>query len=67
MARGPVTFTWHDCDGIHPGVTGWLGELAAAGLPVVRIEGTIVACLRVDASDPKVREMFAAAASGVTQ
>ena len=48
LAKGPATFAWHDCDETHPGVTRWLGELIDAGLPVCRIEGTVVACMRVD-------------------
>ena len=50
LAKGAATFAWHDCDETHPGVTRWLGELVDAGLPVCRIEGTVVACLRVDAA-----------------
>jgi hypothetical protein len=58
LASGPTTFTWHDCDEVHPGVTQWLGELFDAGLPVSRIAGTIVGCMKVDASDPEVRARF---------
>ena len=58
LAQGPSTFVWHDCDEIHPGVTQWLGELLDAGLAVERIEGTVVACLRVEAGDARVRRVI---------
>lgn len=59
VARGGSTFAWHDCDDTHPGVTRWLGELLEAGLPVCRIEGTVVACMRVDEAQMRdVRRRF---------
>lgn len=51
VAQGASMFAWHDCDETHPGVTRWLGELVDAGLPVYRIEGTVVACLRASAAE----------------
>ena len=60
IAKGAATFAWHDCDETHPGVTRWLGELLDAGLPVCRIEGTVVACMRVGSAElERVRAGFA--------
>lgn len=58
LAKGSCTFAWHDCDSLHPGVIRWLLELIQAGLPVVRVEGTIVACMLVDAADPRLRKLL---------
>ena len=55
LARVPSTIVWHDCDGTHPGVTRWLGELLDAGLPVRRIAGTAVAYLKFDPADERVK------------
>lgn len=59
LASGRSTLVWHDCDAIHPGVTRWLGELIDAGLPVQRIAGTVVAFLRFDAADERVKAVLA--------
>jgi hypothetical protein len=61
VASGMSTFVWHDCDAIHPGVTRWLGELIDAGLPVKRIADTVVATLKVDAADMRVKRLLSAA------
>jgi len=58
LAQGACTFVWHDCDEIHPGVTRWLGELLDAGLPVQRIAGTVVACMKADAGDERLRRFL---------
>jgi hypothetical protein len=58
LGHGMSTFTWHDCDMTHTGVTTWLGELIDAGLPVQRIAGTVVACLRIDATDQRLRRFL---------
>jgi hypothetical protein len=55
MATGQCSFLWHDCDCFHPGVTSWLVEMIEAGLPVVRVENTSLACMKIDADDARVR------------
>ncbi len=59
LATGACTIAWHDCDESHPGVTRWLGELIGAGLAVRRIQGTVVAYLRFDAGDKRIRTFAA--------
>ena len=56
MAKGECSFLWHDCDRYHPGVTAWLVEMIDAELPVVRVENTSLACIKINASDPRVRK-----------
>lgn len=58
LAQAACTVVWHDCDADHLGVTRWLGELIDAGLPVKRIEGTVVAFLRIKAEDQRVQGLF---------
>ncbi len=55
-AQGECTFLWHDCDCYHLGVTTWLVEMIQAGLPVVRVEDTSLACMRLDVRDPQVQQ-----------
>ncbi len=55
LARGHATIAWHDCDASHPGVTRWLGELLDAGLPVQRVAGTVVACLKFSGEDERLK------------
>ncbi|MEO6910905.1 MAG: class I SAM-dependent methyltransferase [Edaphobacter sp.] len=58
IARGQSTFMWHDCDQNCLGVTTWLAELIRAGLPVVRVENTSLACMRINARDVRVQKML---------
>ncbi len=59
IAKGTCSFLWHDCDRYHPGVTSWLIEMIDAGLPVVRVENTSLACMKIDAGDPRLRKFVA--------
>jgi hypothetical protein len=59
LARGECSVLWHDCDRYHPGVTSWLGEMIQAGLPVVRVENTSLAYLKIDASEARVQQLIA--------
>jgi hypothetical protein len=64
LAGEKATFVWHDCDDTHPGVTRWLGELVDAQLPVCRIEGTAVACMRAGEGEMReIRRRFVTPAS----
>lgn len=54
IAEGDCTFLWHDCEPYTPGVLKCLVELIDAGFPVVRVEGTSVACLQVNSEDVRV-------------
>jgi hypothetical protein len=56
LAEGDCTFLWHDCELYTPGVLKCLVELIDVGLPVVRVEGTALACLQIHAQDPRVRK-----------
>lgn len=59
LAGERATFVWHDCDDTHPGVTRWLGELVDAQLPLCRIGGTAVACMRAGEREMKeIRRRF---------
>ncbi len=58
MARGEALYLWHDCDRFHPGVTQWLVEMIDAGLPVVRIQGTSLACVTADSANPSLRKFI---------
>lgn len=58
LAQGESTFLWHDCDRYCLGVTTWLVELIRAGLPVVRVEDTSLACMKIDAQDPRVQRVL---------
>jgi Methyltransferase domain len=60
VAEGDCTFLWHDCEPYTPGVLRCLVELIDAGLPVVRVEGTAVACLEVNAQDSRVQHLIQA-------
>lgn len=60
LAKGPCSFLWHDCDMYHPGVITWLVEMIEAGLPVVRVKDTSLACMKMDAQDPRVQKMLQA-------
>lgn len=55
-APGECTFLWHDCDCHCLGVTTWLVEMIRAGLPVVRVRDTSLACMRLDVRDPQVQK-----------
>lgn len=58
LAQGESTFLWHDCDCYCLGVTTWLVEMIRAGLPVVRVEDTSLACMKVNAQDPRVQKVL---------
>lgn len=58
LAPGESTFLWHDCDCYHLGVTSWLVEMIRAGLPVVRVENTSLACMKIEVRDPRVQRML---------
>lgn len=58
LAAGESTFLWHDCDCYHLGVTSWLVEMIRAGLPVVRMENTSLACMKIDVRDLRVQGML---------
>jgi hypothetical protein len=60
MAKGESTFMWHDCDKYHPGVLQWLVEMIAVGLPVVRVQSTSLACMKIDAGDRRIQKMLSA-------
>lgn len=55
-SQGECTFLWHDCDCHCLGVTSWLVEMIRAGLPVVRVRDTSLACMKVDVRDPQVQQ-----------
>ena len=57
IAHQESTFLWHDCDEYHLGVTTWLVELIAAGLPVFRVEDTSLVCMRIDPRDSRVQQV----------
>jgi hypothetical protein len=58
LAKGESSFLWHDCDEFNPGVLKWLLEMVDAGLPVVRIENTSLACMKINAQDPLVQRFL---------
>jgi hypothetical protein len=58
LAKGESTFLWHDCDCYHCGVTAWLVEMIRAGLPVVRVLDTSLACMRIDVQDARVQKVL---------
>lgn len=58
IAHEESTFLWHDCDESHLGVTTWLVELIAAGLPVFRVKDTSLACMRIDPRDSRVQQVM---------
>lgn len=58
LAQGESTFLWHDCDSSCLGVTTWLVEMIRAGLPVVRVQDTSLACMKIDGQDPRVRKVL---------
>lgn len=58
LAQGESTFLWHDCDCHCLGVTTWLVEMIQAGLPVVRVRDTSLACMKIDAQDPRVQRVL---------
>ena len=58
LAQGESTFMWHDCDCYTLGVTTWLAEMIRAGLPVVRVRDTSLACMKIDAQDERVRAVL---------
>lgn len=58
VAKGECTFLWHDCDEFNPGVLKWLVEMIRAGLPVVRIEHTVLACMKIDAQDARILKLM---------
>lgn len=58
LAQGESTFMWHDCDCYCLGVTTWLAEMIQAGLPVARVKDTSLACMKIDARDPRVQRVL---------
>lgn len=58
LAQGESTFMWHDCDCHCLGVTTWLAEMIQAGLPVARVQDTSLACMKIDAQDPRVQRVL---------
>lgn len=59
LAEEASWFLWHDCDVFHPGVLRWLVEMLDAGLPVVRMENTSLACMKIDPNkDPAARKLI---------
>ena len=58
LAKEESTFLWHDCDEFHPGVMKWLVEMIRAGLPVVRMKDTSLACMKIDAQDARILKML---------
>lgn len=58
LAQGESTFMWHDCDCYCLGVTTWLAEMIQAGLPVARVKDTSLACMKIDAQDPRVQRVL---------
>jgi hypothetical protein len=59
IAQGESTFLWHDCEPFTPGVLRCMLDLIEAGLPVVRVENTSLACLQINAQDPRVQAFLA--------
>jgi hypothetical protein len=58
LARNECSFLWHDCDEYTPGVLKWLLEMVDAGLPVVRIQNTSLACMKINAQDSRVQRFL---------
>jgi hypothetical protein len=58
LAQGECSFAWHDCDQFTPGVLKWLLEMIEGGLPVYRIEKTSLACMKINAQDPRVQRFL---------
>lgn len=56
QAQGVCTFLWHDCNCHCLGVTTWLVEMIRAGLPVVRVKDTSLACMRLDVRNPQAQQ-----------